>query len=119
MRTMVSLGIIAALTLSMAACRGEENISADTEKKAELTVFAAASMTETLTEIAELYQEEVSDVTLVFNFDSSGTLQTQIEEGAVCDLFVSAGQSQMDALEEGGYIDESSRVDLLENRETL
>ncbi|MBQ1311863.1 MAG: substrate-binding domain-containing protein, partial [Blautia sp.] len=45
----------------------------------ELTVFAAASMTETLTEIAELYQEAEPGVSLVFNFDSSGTLKTQIE----------------------------------------
>ena len=61
----------------------------------EVVVFAAASMEATLTEIAELYKEVAPNVTLTYNFDSSGTLKTQIEEGAVCDLFISAGQKQM------------------------
>ena len=61
----------------------------------ELVVFAAASMTETLTEIAEDYKEIAPNVTLTFNFDSSGTLKTQIQEGAACDVFISAGQKQM------------------------
>lgn len=65
----------------------------------ELTVFAAASMTETLNQIAEMYKEEAPNVTLTFNFDSSGTLKTQIQEGAVCDIFVSAAQKQMDQLD--------------------
>jgi len=65
----------------------------------ELTVFAAASMTESLNEIAEMYKSVAPNVTLVFNFDSSGTLQTQIEEGAEADVFISAGKKQMDALD--------------------
>ena len=66
---------------------------------AELVVFGAASMTETLTQIAELYKKAEPDVKLTFNFDSSGTLKTQIEEGAVCDLFISASQKQMNQLD--------------------
>ena len=95
----------------------------------ELIVFAAASMTETLSDIAELYKAVAPNVTLVFNFDSSGTLKTQIQEGAECDLFISAGQKQMNQLDinadpavntEGlDMVKEGSRIDLLENRVTL
>ncbi len=65
----------------------------------ELIVFAAASMTETLTELGEKYMAENDNTTIVFNFDSSGTLKTQIEEGAACDIFISAGQKQMNQLD--------------------
>ena len=65
----------------------------------ELTVFAAASMTETLTELGNQYMADHPEVTIVFNFDSSGTLKTQIEEGADCDIFISAGQKQMNQLD--------------------
>lgn len=96
----------------------------------ELTVFAAASMTETLTEIAEQYKSVAPDVTILFNFDSSGTLKTQIEEGADCDLFISAAPKQMNALDgtldaDGGnekgqdLILSDTRVNLLENKVTL
>lgn len=94
-----------------------------------LHVFAAASMTETLEKIQEMYAQVEPDVSLVFNFDSSGTLKTQIQEGAECDLFISAAQKQMDQLdiqadpavnEEGlDYVVEESRVDLLENKVVL
>ncbi len=95
----------------------------------ELIVFAAASMTETLNELAEQYKEVAPNVTLVFNFDSSGTLKTQIEEGAECDLFISAGQKQMDQLDieadpevntDGlDFVLTESRIDLLENKVAL
>ena len=98
-------------------------------EEVELTVFAAASLTETLTEISELYKEEQPNVSLVFNFDSSGTLKTQIQEGAVCDLFISAGQTQMDQMDstadpsvntEGlDLVLEDSRIDILENKVVL
>lgn len=96
---------------------------------AELIVFAAASMTETLTQIAELYKAVAPNVALIFNFDSSGTLKTQIQEGADCDLFISAGQKQMNQLDitakpevntDGlDFVLEGSRINLLENRVTL
>ena len=89
----------------------------------ELVVFAAASLTESLTEIKGLYEAEHPDVTLVYNFDSSGTLKTQIEEGAACDVFISAGQKQMNALDAASegldFVLEGSRVDLLENKVAL
>jgi molybdate transport system substrate-binding protein len=65
----------------------------------ELTVFAAASMTESLNQIAEAYKKSAPDVKLLFNFDSSGTLKTQIENGAQCDIFISAGQKQMNQMD--------------------
>lgn len=96
---------------------------------AELIVFAAASMTETLTQIAELYKAVAPNVALTFNFDSSGTLKTQIREGADCDLFISAGQKQMNQLDISAkpevnadgldFVLEGSRINLLENRVTL
>jgi molybdate transport system substrate-binding protein len=83
----------------------------------ELQVFAAASLTEALQEIATLYKSVAPNVTLVFNFDSSGKLQTQIENGAEADVFLSAAQKQMDALE--SYIVPESRKDLLINKVVL
>ncbi len=93
------------------------------EEKTELTVFAAASMTETLTEIGNAYMTENKDVSIVFNFDSSGTLKTQIEEGADCDIFVSASPKQMNQLDAaaGGmdYVLADTRFDMLENKVVL
>ncbi len=85
----------------------------------ELDVFAAASLTETLSAIAEKYKTVAPNVTLRFNFDSSGTLKTQIQEGADCDLFLSAAPKQMNALADGGLIAADTRVDLLENKVAL
>ncbi len=94
-----------------------------------LHVFAAASMTETLEKIQEMYKKEEPGVSLAFSFDSSGTLKTQIQEGADCDVFISAAQKQMDQLdieadasvnEEGlDFVVEDSRVNLLENKVVL
>lgn len=95
----------------------------------EIIVFAAASMTETLNQIKETYEAAHPDVTITYNFDSSGTLKTQIEEGAECDLFISAGQKQMNQLDINAdaaindkrldFVDGDSRVNLLENKVTL
>ena len=129
--------LAAAMALSLAACSSNTSGTADesaqsgseTADPVELTVFAAASLTETLNQIAEDYKTVAPDVTLTFNFDSSGTLKTQIQEGAVCDLFISAGQKQMDQLDASAdasvntegldFVLEGSRIDLLENKVTL
>ena len=99
------------------------------EAQTEIIVFAAASMTETLTEIKALYEAAHPGIVLTYNFDSSGTLKTQIQEGADCDLFISAGQKQMDQLDNNAdasvntegldFVVADSRINLLENKVTL
>ena len=142
MKKVWSLLLAGAMLLSLAACgssggsaagSGSGSGSGDTSaaEPVELTVFAAASMTETLNAIAEQYKTVAPNVTLTFNFDSSGTLLDQIEAGAVCDLFISAAPKQMNALDGSlvgdtdknpdgqDMIDTDTRVDLLENKVTL
>lgn len=103
---------------------------APAEEPVELVVFAAASLTETLTEIGAAYHDAHPEVSLVFTFDSSGTLKTQIAEGAPCDLFLSAAPKQMNQLDgsmdtdhdnaEGlDMILQDTRLDLLENKVVL
>lgn len=98
-------------------------------EEVEIIVFAAASMTETLTEIKGLYEAANPGVTITYNFDSSGTLKTQIQEGADCDLFISAAPKQMnqlDASKDGDanpdgldFVLQGSRINLLENKVAL
>ena len=138
MKKLLSLLLALSLVFALAACGSKDDGAndADTqdganEEPVELIVFAAASMTETLNEIAETYKEVAPNVTLTFNFDSSGKLLTQISEGADCDLFISAAPKQMNAMD-GSLIGDTeknpdgldlivtdSRVDLLENKVTL
>ena len=102
---------------------------AETKEPVELIVFAAASMTETLTELKAAYEAEHPQVTIVYNFDSSGTLKTQIESGAECDVFISAAPKQMNQLDISkdeeknpdrlDFVLENSRTDLLENKVAL
>ena len=115
-------------TASSAVSEGASSAAAAGES-VELVVFAAASLTETLNALAETYTANNPGVTFQFNFDSSGTLKTQIQEGAECDLFLSAGQKQMNQLDiaasaeanpEGlDFVDHDTRVDLLENKVVL
>ena len=137
MKKLLSLLLALSLALALTACGSKDDGAndADTQDDAaepvELIVFAAASMTETLNEIAGMYKEVAPNVTLTFNFDSSGKLLTQISEGADCDLFISAAPEQMNAMD-GSLIDDKdknpdgldlivtdSRIDLLENKVTL
>ncbi len=96
---------------------------------AELTVFAAASMTESMKQIADAYKKAAPDVRIVYNFDSSGTLKTQIEQGADCDIFISAGQKQMNELDikadpkvntkKRDFIMEGTRFNIVSNKVVL
>ena len=147
MKKFVSLLLALSLALSLTACGSKTDSTADaaddsqTQDNApaeepagdpvELIVFAAASMTETMNQIKEMYEQENPNVTITYNFDSSGKLLTQITEGADCDLFISAAPKQMNAMD--GSLKEDvdknpngldlivtdSRVDLLENKVTL
>ena len=112
MKKLCALLLALAMVLTLTAC-GETTAPAES---VELIVFAAASMTETLTELGNQYMAEREDVTIVFNFDSSGTLKTQIQEGADCDVFISAGQKQMNELD---CVLEGTRFDILENKVAL
>ena len=107
----------------------ETSQEAAAEEKTELIVFAAASMTETMTKIAEMYKEVKPIVEIVYTFDSSGTLKTQIEEGADCDIFISAAQKQMNQLDISAapsvntdglnFVDGDTRFNLVENKVVL
>lgn len=142
MKKLFSLLLALCLALSLAACGGQKNEPAQTEDSAsetneptaepvEITVFAAASMQESLNAAIEGYKAVAPEVTVVTTYDSSGTLLTQIKEGAPCDLFISAAPKQMNALD-GSLKDDAeknpdgldvvvqgSRIDLLENKVTL
>ena len=106
--------------------KDEEKKKDDTSAKTDINVFAAASMTESLEELKAVFEEENPGINLVFNFDSSGTLKTQIAEGAACDVFISAAKKQMDELDPNREskaskitIDPNTRFDLLENEVVL
>ena len=144
MKKMLSLALALSLGASLTACGGTASqpsqtpasqqpsptVSAESGgEPVELIVFAAASMEATLTEIADLYKEVDPNVTLTFTFDSSGTLKTQIEEGAPCDIFISAAQKQMNQLDsadttgtnESGldFVYSDTRINLVENKVVL
>lgn len=141
MKKAFALAAVFALAFSLVGCGGGASSAASgaasasdsqtetDDEPVELTVFAAASLTETLNQIAEDYKAVAPNVTLTFNFDSSGTLKTQIQEGAVCDVFLSAGQKQMDQLDKTAdasvntegldFVAEGTRVNLLENKVAL
>lgn len=125
-------GIFSVLGLSLtlfSGCGDESAVAGSQEKsqKTRITFFAAASMTETLSSVAEKYQKEHPDVDIVFSFDSSGTLKTQIVEGAYCDIFMSASTKQMNELDKNSgkaapgadYVLSDTRVNLLENKVVL
>ena len=118
MKKRILLTTMAVVTLIGFTGCGTKKTESKSDDKTELTVFAAASMTETLDEIATLYKDVNPDVTITYTYDSSGTLKTQIEEGADCDIFISAAQKQMNELEDE-YILKDSRFDLVENKVVL
>ena len=126
MKKTLTLLLTLAMLFTLAAC-GSSAAPSKGEKE-EIIVFAAASMTETLNQVKDVYEKE-NNVTITYNFDSSGTLKTQIQEGADCDLFISAGQKQMNQLDlssdreinkEGlDFVAGDTRLNLLENKVVL
>ncbi|MGI6070584.1 MAG: molybdate ABC transporter substrate-binding protein [Blautia sp.] len=119
-------GIVLAVSIGLLAGCGSntkeaEKISREkvSEDKKDIYVFIAASLKNTMEEIQTVYEKKHPDVNIIYNADSSGTLQTQIEEGARCDIFFSAAPKQMDALDKGGYVVEGTVTDLLENQLVL
>ena len=122
-------GAASSTTSSADSTAPGETAPAETGLSGEIIVFAAASMTETLTQLKDTFEAANPGVTVTCNFDSSGTLKTQIEEGADCDLFISAGQKQMNQLDieadaavntDGlDFVDGVTRINLLENKVSL
>ncbi len=90
-----------------------------TKEKTELTVLAAASLTDVCNELKTIYESENPNITVNISYGGSGALQAQIEEGAPADVFISAATKQMTALDEGGLMDSASIVQLLENKVVL
>ena len=131
MKKALSLLLVLTLVLSIVACGNNTTKIAETaeNKKVELIVFAAASMTETLNKIKPMYEKAHSNVTITYNFDSSGTLLKQILAGADCDVFVSAAQKQMNQLDsskdekdnpdKNDFVLQGTRKNLLENKVAL
>ena len=138
MKKLFSLVLALSMALALTACSGSADTDSTTDDTTETTaepvelhVFAAASMQESLDQVIEAYKAVAPEVAVVATYDSSGTLKTQIQEGADCDVFISAAPKQMNAMD-GSLIDDKdknpdgldlivtdSRIDLLENKVTL
>ena len=116
MKKIISIALSVVLAMSvlvLAGCGSEE-----TADKPEVTVLAAASLTDSLDEIIAEYEKD-ADCTITPSYAGSGDLVQQIEGGAPCDIFISASKANMDQLEDGGYIDAETRQDMLTNTLTL
>ena len=127
----LGVALCVGLLFSLAGCGGKsesttaapgntENAGVtETAEKTELTILAAASLTDVCNELKGMYEEKERNVTLNFSYAGSGALQTQIEEGAPADLFISAAQKQMNALKDKKLMKEETITDLLENKVVL
>lgn len=123
-KKIIIASLVLAMSVGLVACNKTENkeetkkeeVVQESDKKetGELYISAAASLKESMEEIGDLFTKETG-IKINNNFGSSGALQKQIEEGAQADIFVSAGQKQMTALEEKGLVDNDSVKDLLQN----
>ena len=113
---------LAAVSLSLASCSGtsgsQDEVS-KTQSTINLTVSAASSLTDAMNEIEGLYQQQKPEVDITYNFASSGSLQQQIQQGAPVDVFVSAANKQMDALQAKQLLLEGTRRNLLQNQVVL
>lgn len=111
------ISMLLCCSLLMVGCTTKSNDDVTNEKKepVELSISAAASLKEVMADLETEYKKSNENVTLVVNYGSSGSLQQQIEQGAPCDLFISAGQKQMKALKDGGLLLDDTTKDLVEN----
>lgn len=114
MKKIFFIVLIVTMALGLVACGKDEKNSDKKAESGELYISAAASLQDALNEITENFNKD-NKVDFKLNYGGSGALQTQIEEGANADIFMSASSKQMDALIKGGFIDENEKVDLLLN----
>lgn len=122
-KKMTAVLLVAGMFLGLAGCgrevkkdRENSEEGRKAERETEIQVFIAASLNTVMEELAEKYQEEHPNVKIMFHADSSGTLLTQIQEGYECDLFFSAAQKQMDALESDGLVVDGTRANVVNNQ---
>ena len=101
------------LAAALAGCGTQK---AATAQEITVTLFAAKSLNTVMEELITVYQETHPNVKIVGSYDSSGTLMTQIEEGAACDVFFSAAQKQMNQLEQDGLLVDGSRHNVVNNQ---
>lgn len=120
-RLFATLGLVLLSFVLAVGCHRSNlsNAPSDTTQPTALTISAAASLRDTLTEIQSLYRQEQPSVTLTYNFGSSGSLQQQIEQGAPVDVFISAAPKQMDALQDKDLLLNDTRRNLLINQIAL
>ena len=115
----ITAGVLTTALMTGTVFAADTEVQGDKELKGEVYAFIAASLSNSMEEIQKDFNELYPNVTIYYSADSSGTLQTQIEEGARCDLFFSAADKQMDALTEEKLTKEDTVVDLLENKVVL
>lgn len=120
-KKLLAIALVLAMVFAMTACGGsggEEQAEepADTAEATTVNVFAAASLSAVMAEFEASYEAANEGVDIVINADSSGALLTQIQEGAPCDVFFSAAQKQMDALEEDGMVVQGTRTNVVNNQ---
>lgn len=119
MRRVFTLCLVLFTAVLVAGCAQMAVSTQNQTAPVEITVFAAASLQDAAQEVKSVYESQHKEVKVTYNFASSGTLQKQIEQGAPADLFISAGKSQMDALEKQNLIVNDSRLNLLGNKLVL
>ncbi|KUK65426.1 MAG: ModA [Desulfotomaculum sp. 46_80] len=112
---MVLLLLVVIFAFSACSKQLAEKSQETPKTQVTLTVSAAASLKDAMNEIKDIYAKEVPDVNVTYNFASSGSLQQQIENGADVDVFISAANKQMDALETKGLLENGTKKTLLGN----
>lgn len=114
MKKKLTVIVVLMLAMQLSGC-----VEKEASDKTEITILAAASLTDVCEELEAAYKEENGNTVLKFSFGGSGTLKTQIEEGAPADIFISAAAKQMDELKEQDLMIDESIVDLVENKVVL
>lgn len=124
-KLLAGLLTITMTTGALMGCGGQTEVKTDTQTSKDtqtesedttVTIFAAKSLNTVLDELIADYEKEHPNVTILASYDSSGTLMTQIEEGAACDIFFSAAQSQMDELSDKNLLTEGTRHNVVNNQ---